>query len=227
MSADDAPIDATMSLAMLANAGTAAVRVFQRHGLDFCCHGQRTLVEACAQRHIDPAVVVAELRAAAARTGSEAERWDRRSLSELIDHLLTRYHARHRHDLPQLAAMAARVEQVHAGAPDCPHGLANLLQAAAADLERHMRKEEDILFPLLRCGHGRSAAGAIQVMEQEHLDHAAILDRLRRSTGGFTVPEGACATWRALYAGLEEHERDLMQHVHLENHVLFPRAMRE
>jgi regulator of cell morphogenesis and NO signaling len=89
-----------------------------------------------------------------------------------------------------------------------------------------MHKEEAILFPMLRRGGGPAAAGPIQVMEQEHEDAAAVLESIRTLTRGHTPPAEACGTWRALYLGLAEFERELMQHVHLENHVLFPRVLR-
>lgn len=219
------PRPAEPSLAELATTRPGAALVFHRLGLDFCCHGQIGLTEACRARGLDPERVTAELRAAEPEAVA-FERWDQRPLPELIEHLLRRYHERHRADLPPLLAMARKVETVHAAKASCPHGLADLLARVADELEQHMRKEEQILFPLLLAGRGRMALPPIQVMEHEHEDHARNLALLREKTGGHRPPPEACNTWRALYLGLSELERELMQHIHLENNVLFPRALR-
>lgn len=213
------------SLAELATTRPGAALVFHRLGLDFCCHGQIGLAEAARARGLDPEHVAAELRAA--ESGArDFERWDQRPLPELIEHLLLRYHERHRADLPPLLAMARKVETVHAAKASCPHGLAELLARVADELEQHMRKEEQVLFPLLLAGRGRMAAPPIQAMEREHEDHGRNLALLRQVTGDHRAPPEACNTWRALYLGLAELERELMQHIHLENNVLFPRALR-
>lgn len=212
------------TLASIATRYAGASRVFQRHQLDFCCRGHETVATACAARSLDATALLAELDSEL-RPTTEGEDWEARPVVELIDHLETRYHARHREELPRLLAMAQKVESVHAERATCPHGLADHLRACVEDLDRHMQKEEQILFPMLRAGHGGHAAGPIQVMEQEHQEHGANLRRLRQLAHDFAAPLGACATWRALYLGLEEFERELMQHIHLENHVLFPRVL--
>lgn len=212
------------TLAELAIRFAGASRVFQRHGLDFCCHGQVSVRDACGKRGIDAAMVLGELRDEI-RPIAVHERWDLRSIDELLDHLLVHYHRRHREELPRLRDMAARVERVHADKPECPRGLAVLLDFVASELESHMQKEETVLFPMLRTGHGAHAAGPIQVMEAEHVEHGENLARLRELATDFVPPPVACGTWRALYLGLAELERDLMQHIHLENHVLFPRVL--
>ena len=217
------PTDTT--LAELATTRPGAALVFHRHGLDFCCHGQIDMAAACRARGLDPTAIAAELDSAEHETRG-FERWDERPLPELIEHLLARYHRRHRADLPALVAMARKVEAVHAARKSCPHGLADLLARVAEELEQHMQKEEQVLFPLVLAGHGRMAATPVRVLESEHEDHAQNLALLREKTDGHRAPPEACNTWRALYLGLAELERELMQHIHLENNVLFPRALR-
>jgi regulator of cell morphogenesis and NO signaling len=212
-------------LADLAATRAGASRVFARHGLDFCCHGQVSLAEACAKKGLDVESLTQEIEAEE-RIDESFERWDRRPLAELIEHLLARFHEPHRRELPRLFEMATRVEKVHGEKPTCPTGLAALLGQLSADLHLHMQKEEQILFPLIARGGGAAAAGPIQVMEQDHEDAGAQLARIRELTDGHTPPAEACGTWRALYLGLAEFERELMQHVHLENYLLFPRALR-
>lgn len=219
------PITRSDTLADLAIRLPGASRVFARHNLDFCCHGQISLTEACGKNELDIDELIAEIEAEQPR--DEAfERWDRRPLSEVIGHLIERFHEPHREELPRLCGMAARVEKVHGDKASCPNGLAALLRQLSEELHLHMEKEENILFPMISNGRGASAAAPIQVMEQEHEDAGAQLEQIRALTNDLTPPEDACGTWRALYLGLAEFERDLMKHVHLENYVLFPRALR-
>jgi regulator of cell morphogenesis and NO signaling len=213
------------SLAELATRRSGAALVFHRFGLDFCCHGQETLGAACARRGLDPAGLERELAEAERRVPAEVH-WDERPLAELVEHVLERYHAAHRAELPRLIEMARKVERVHAEKPSAPRGLADFLEHLARSLEEHMQKEEQVLFPLIRAGRGRMAAMPVQVMEREHEDHGRNLARLRALTNDHRAPDEACTTWRALYLGLADLERELMQHIHLENNVLFPRALR-
>lgn len=211
-------------LARLATTRPAAARVFHRHRLDFCCGGERTLDEACRAAGLDPELLAREIEALEGRS-EPGLRWDERPLNELIDHILTRYHEPLREELPRLAAMASKVERVHADKPHAPHGLARHLGAMIEAVEDHLEKEEQILFPAIRAGHGQGLSMPIHVMEQEHDDHGASLRRIRALTADLVPPPDACTTWRTLYVGLEEFERELMDHIHLENHVLFPRSL--
>ena len=201
-----------------------ATRLFESHRLDFCCGGGHTLRAAAQEAGIDVAPVVAALRELATRAaGSTERRWRDASEAELIDHILTRYHAVHREQLPELLRLARKVEQVHVERPDCPHGLADHLYAMAQGLESHMRKEEAVLFPMIGRGAGPLATAPITVMRAEHDQHGAELRRIADLTSELVPPAGACTTWRALYSGLEQFRKDLIAHIHLENNVLFER----
>ncbi len=169
--------------------------------------------------------MIEQIEAQEQSASSTFTRWDEAGAQALIAHLLAHFHEAHRAELPRLIAMAKRVEQVHAEKEACPIGLADLLEHTAQELDLHMSKEEQVLFPMLLAGRGRMAGMPIQIMEQEHGDHGQNLARLRELAHDFEAPSGACGTWRALYLGLAELERDLMQHIHLENNVLFPRAL--
>lgn len=219
-------IERSSTLAELAVTRAGASRVFHRLGLDFCCHGQRSLSEACAERGLAVDELVSALAAEERPTDTPFERWDEGALDDLVEHLLQRFHEPHRAELPRLIEMARKVELVHREKPGCPQALGDHLEALAAELEQHMQKEERVLFPLVRSGRGRMAPMPIQVMEEEHEDVGQALARTRELTNDFVAPEEACGTWRALYLGLAELERDLMEHIHLENNVLFPRALR-
>ena len=217
-------IDANETLGQLATAHPAATRVFLRHRLDFCCGGRQKLADACTKSGLDPRAIVAEI--AAANEVPPAERWDTKPLPKLIDFILTRFHEPLRRDLPALVEAAQKVERVHGDKPTCPHGLATLLERVHAEIQQHLAKEEQVLFPAIQSeSHGAQVQMPIRVMMQEHDDHGENLQRLRELTADFVPPPEACATWRALYSGLETLEAELMEHIHLENNVLFPRAL--
>jgi len=212
------------TLGNLVIASPAAAKVLQRYRLDYCCGGKQTLDEACAAENIDPEAVLRDIDAAG--TGSvDVARWDERPLDELVQHILDRYHAPLRVELPRLIELAGQVECAHADKPDRPAGLADLLIEVKAAVESHLAKEEQILFPLIVAGRGRTAHMPVQVMMQEHEDHGQNLRRIRQITNDLTVPEHACASWRELYRALGELEVDLMDHIHLENNILFPRTL--
>jgi len=149
--------------------------------------------------------------------------WADAAPAELVAHILARYHAVHREQLPELIRLARKVEQVHGDRADCPHGLADHLAAMAQELESHMHKEEVVLFPMIVGGRGAMAVAPITMMRVEHDEHGVALRRLESLTQGITPPRGACTTWRALYAGLRTFREDLMQHIHTENKILFER----
>lgn len=211
------------TLAELAANWAGASRVFQRHDLDFCCQGRQTLAAACRARRLPVDDLIAELRAELVPV-APGTRWADLPPIQLIAHLVDHFHAGHRRELPRLLAMAAKVEHVHASKPDCPHGLAAHLQAMSERLEHHMQKEEQELFPLWVSGPAPDARAQIDVLTAEHEDHGRDLAHLRQLAHAFVPPADACGTWRALYLGLAELERSVMEHIHLENHVLFPRS---
>jgi regulator of cell morphogenesis and NO signaling len=142
--------------------------------------------------------------------------------ARLTSYIETRYHARHRAELPDLAALAAKVEMVHAADPNAPAGLAALLRTLIGELEVHMKKEELILFPAIRRGGGPAIAQPIAAMRADHDDHATEIEGIRRITGNLVLPEGACRSWTALYEALASFLDDLEEHIRLENEVLFP-----
>ena len=146
------------------------------------------------------------------------------STGALIDHIRTRYHDTHRRELPELIALARKVETAHATDPNTPHGLTQALEAMIAELEAHMREEEEIVFPALGTGGAGHGADAIPRLRAAHDGQEAALDRIAAITHGFRLPHDACRSWRQLYAGLGKLVEDLDEHIYLENDVLFPRV---
>ncbi len=203
-----------------------ATRVFHRHGIDYCCGGGQPLHEACAKRGVNTETVLAEIRAVLDVPAAPAHRWDEAPLQDLIDHILVTYHQPLKEELPRLIQMSDKVLKVHGDKdPETLSELNSVVLALKNELEQHMQKEEQILFPMIRQGEGAMSGGPISVMEQEHASAGAALERLNELTNGYEVPEHACTTWRALWHGLAALEESLHQHIHLENNILFPRAL--
>lgn len=213
------------SLGQLARRIPGATRVFHDYDLDFCCGGRHTLRDAAQAKGLDGAAIEARLQALQADGTSDGRDWGEAPAPELIDHILARFHERHREQLPELIRLARRVEDVHGDRPDCPVGLAAHLEGMLQELLSHMQKEEQVLFPMLKSGMGRMAVAPISVMRIEHDDHGVALQRVSDLTHDITLPRAACNTWRALYLGLRAFREDLMEHIHLENNVLFENAV--
>ena len=211
-------LSAEQAIGQIAVELPGATAVFRRLKLDFCCGGQLSLRQASADKGLDLQAVMDEL----STLQRPSQLPDAGTPGELIDHILTRFHDVHRQQLPELIRMAHRVEAVHRGNPDVPAGLGDALEAMQQELLTHMHKEEAILFPMLRQGGNSFVSQPIGVMRHEHNDHGAALEHLASLTHDMTPPLGACNTWRALYAGLAQLRDDLIQHIHLENNVLFP-----
>ncbi|WP_120997997.1 iron-sulfur cluster repair protein YtfE [Stutzerimonas urumqiensis] len=209
------------TLGQLASSIPGASRIFHSFKLDFCCGGNTSLREAAATMGLDAGLIADALQALVAQPGDEPD-WRKVQAGELIEHILARYHERHRDQFPELIRLARRVEQVHGNRPECPNGLAEHLWTMQQELESHMLKEEQVLFPMLLRGIPvTQVQGPISVMRLEHDHHGAALAKLAALTQDITPPAQACNTWRALYRGLEELRSDLMQHIHLENNILF------
>lgn len=215
--------DTTTTLADLALAHPAAARVFYTHRLDFCCGGRRPFADACREHGLDPNAILDEIRRADA-VSEPATRWELATLPRLVDHIVTYYHRRLRAALPHLVEMARMVEARHANKVSCPVGLTALLEQMQQSTFDHLDKEETILFPAIARRMG-AIAGPVSMMELEHEHHKDDLQRIRALTSQLTPPAAACTTWRALYAGLQQFEQELMDHIHLENNVLFRRAL--
>lgn len=215
---------AARSLGDLARSIPGATALFRQAGLDFCCGGQQPLAAAVAERGLDAAALESALQALQQQPATDVRDWRAASVDGLIDHILERYHLRHREQLPELIRLARRVESVHGDRDDCPRGLADHLAAMQRDLDSHMAKEEQVLFPLLRHGSPSFVREPIAVMRLEHDDHGEALARLMDLTHQLRAPVGACTTWRALYTGLQALRDDLMEHIHLENNILFEDA---
>ena len=217
----------TETLGDLVAADPSAARVLDRFGLDFCCHGDRTLRDACAEAGIDAAAVEAEL--AAAPSGGDTS-WTELDPPALADHIVSVHHRYLDDELPALVALADKVLSVHGERHAELAEVSRLVVALTADLVPHLALEERATFPAIRAlAAGERAshvADAIASLSSEHEQAGELLADLRRVTGGYAVPDDGCASYRSLYERLEALELDTHLHIHKENHVLFPAALR-
>jgi regulator of cell morphogenesis and NO signaling len=220
-------IESVRTVGELAAQEPAALKVLSRHGIDFCCGGGRPLVEACAQAGITVGALLDEVRRETAQPKTAEEpRWAEEPLDRVIAHILERFHRPLHLELPRLSGLAQKVEAAHGPKdPERFRAIREAYESLRYELEPHLAKEEQILFPWIALGRGASAGPPIRVMLMEHETAGELLGQLRKLTDDYRVPEEACPTWRALWEGLERLEADLMEHIHLENNVLFPRAL--
>lgn len=210
-------------------------RVFQALGIDFCCGGKKPLAQACLEKGLDPQTVrrllEADLDGPAAVDGKD---WSKATLTDLSQHIEQTHHVYLKRELPRLRMMVRKVAAVHGGHSPWLLELQNTFEGFANEMEQHTMKEEQVLFPMIRGLEGGPAAqngryaggllGPIHVMEAEHEEAGAALEKMRKISNDFVPPMEACNTFRATLAGLEELEAETHRHIHKENSILFPRA---
>lgn len=215
-----------------------AADVFSSYGIDFCCGGKISVAEACANSGIDEIIVLSELEALKNLQGSAVHDFDSWNIGFLADYIIHTHHQFVTKAIPQILPLAQKVADVHGEHHPEVIRINELFNDLANELLSHMQKEEQILFPYIKklavdstagnCTEGScfgTVAGPISVMEQEHENAGVILKELFRLSDGYTPPEDACNTFRVLYGKLKEFEDDLHRHIHLENNILFPKAV--
>lgn len=205
-----------------------SARILEAFGLDYCCGGQQRLSDACGSQGIDPAAVLLALEGAPDELGQECAAM---TPTELVDHIEATHHEYLKAELPRLDALVTKVSGVHGANHAELADVAAVFGEVRADLEPHLAKEEQVLFPMIReldaattapsfhCGTLRNP---ISVMLNEHDRVGDLLARLRGLTDGHRVPDDGCASYRALCDGFAELERDTHMHIHKENNLLFP-----
>jgi regulator of cell morphogenesis and NO signaling len=231
--------DANQTVRSIAIDQPASTRVFERFGIDYCCGGQRSVEEACRRAKAPLDQVMGALDELQANGTPAAEQsWTQSSLAELTAHIIERHHRYVRDEAPRIERLLKTVVDRHAKAHPELNEIQETFAALSSELFAHMLKEERVLFPFLeemenaaRFGVGapyacfNSVRTPISRMLDDHDDAGALTARIRDLSAGHRAPEGSCPTYRGLYQALEEFERDLHQHIHLENNILFPRAV--
>ncbi|MDZ7678857.1 MAG: iron-sulfur cluster repair di-iron protein [Acidimicrobiales bacterium] len=218
------PLDRT--LGELVAERPARARILERWGIDYCCHGQRTLADAAASAGLDPDEVATEVDEVVDDTDGHI---DRLEPIALVDHILTTHHDYLHEELPLLVALAAKVRDVHGARHPELARIAELVNEIQADLTPHLAKEEQLLFPAIReWADGQrtfpfgTLSNPVRMMMFEHDQAGELLAELRSVTGDYTPPPDGCTSYEVLFARLAHLELDTHRHIHLENNVLFP-----
>ena len=229
---------ATQTVREIAQTQPSSIRVFEQFGIEYCCGGRKPLAEACAAKEINVETVIAALEAASHNENSEKKDWAKESLTDLTRHIVATHHAYCKGELPRLSGLAAKVVSRHGGTnPELGVMRAKLAQLAE-ELTDHLAEEEVVVFPSILKLEGKGRSGGVEPGEsaasvgnpialliQEHDNAGVLLAEIRSLSRNFITPEYACTTYHAFFDGLRDFERDLHRHVHLENNILFPRAI--
>lgn len=217
----------------------STIRVFENLGIDYCCGGKRTLSEACTRANValESAIHLLD-QAVQPHAANGAQLWNGARLSVLMNYIVDAHHGYVRRESPRISGLLAKVIGRHGYAHPEVGQIAQQFTALNQELSTHMMKEEIVLFPYVTKLEAHQVDGGplpsacfdsvshpIANMLADHDDAGAVLARMRELSDGYTPPEDACPTFRGLYQALVEFERDLHQHVHLENNILFPRAV--
>ena len=229
---------ATQTVRDIALQQPASIRVFEQYGIDYCCGGRKPLAEACAAGHVEVDAVIAALEAAAQGPATSTEDWTQASLETLSEHIVATHHSYVKRELPRLAVLANKVVRRHGDTQAELPLIQTRLSQLDEELTHHLAKEETILFPYVVSleralknggikpqGCFGTVANPIAMMTAEHDAAGALIAEIRQLSHQFTTPAGACPTYHAFFDGLREFEQDLHQHIHLENNILFPRAI--
>ncbi|NTS42301.1 iron-sulfur cluster repair di-iron protein [Flavisolibacter sp. BT320] len=211
--------------------------VFRKYGIDFCCGGKKSLKQVCDEKGLDLAVVEAALVNAQA-TEKAGEHFDRWSLDFLADYIYNKHHVYYYDEGPVISDLLTKVLIRHGDHYPVLHAIYDLYKTLAEELGSHFAKEEKIVFPFVKALVQAKASGnteslrsqfslsePVKMMEEEHEAAGGILDALQKLTNGYTAPDGACNSFQFLYKKLKALDEDLHQHIHLENNILFPKAL--
>ena len=216
----------------------SAADVFSSYGIDFCCGGKISVAEACSNAKAEESLVIGALEDLKNQSGSAVHDFDSWNIGFLADYIQNTHHQYVKKAIPQILPLAQKVADVHGDHHSEVIRINELFQDLAEELLAHLQKEEMILFPYIKKLVADESAGKctdpncfgsigspISVMEAEHENAGLILKELYRLSNGYQIPEDACNTFRVLYGKLKEFEDDLHRHIHLENNILFPKAI--
>ena len=215
-----------------------ASHVFKKYGIDFCCGGGISVEKACEQKGIEYAKLVEDLE----KIGSMHEKqtnFNNMPLNELIDHIVVKHHTYVEANIGLLLQYSSKVAKVHGGNNPELVRVYELFEKVAGELASHLKKEELILFPFIKkmvkvekegteliTPNFNTVENPIKMMEEEHEFAGDIFKEIAELTNNYTPPVHACNTYRALFDKLDEFEQDLHEHIHLENNILHPKALR-
>lgn len=213
--------------------------VFKKHGIDFCCGGKKTIEKVCRDKAVDIEVLRNEIAAIQNNAEMKEQAFNEWTLTFLIDYIVNVHHAYVKRNMQLITEFAQKVALVHGEHNPENKDIAKLWDSIVSDLNQHLKKEEEVLFPYIKkleqytMGESEqypqavfgSAKNPIRMMENEHDLVGNLMKHIEIISNHFTPPAHACNTYRVLYAKLEEFQNDLHTHIHLENNILFPKAI--
>jgi regulator of cell morphogenesis and NO signaling len=233
-------VTAEKTVRELALESASATRIFEKLGIDYCCGGNKSLEEACRVANLSMNEVIDSLEMAdqAARAQQPVRDWQKESLAELISHIQNTHHRYTREELARITPLLDKVCSVHGKNHPELLQIRSSFQALSAELSLHLMKEENVLFPyIVRMEEAviqhepvvpppfGSLQNPVSMMEHEHDSAGNALRAIREASSGYTTPPDGCVSYHTLYQAMSEFEYDLHQHIHLENNILFPRAI--
>jgi regulator of cell morphogenesis and NO signaling len=234
-----APLQKEETLGQIAAKDLRKVEIFKKYGLDFCCGGKQTVKEACEKKGLDLARIESELSLVDKNPVTRPLPYNDWTPDFLCDFIVNTHHRYVSKTLPDLLGYSSKVSKVHGDRHPELLRINQLVQEINAEMTAHMMKEENVLFPFikklfsakqdhqpLQPAHFGTVQNPVAMMESEHEEVGGKLSEIRELTNQFTLPEGACGSYSVLYRLLEEFEEDLHIHVHLENNILFPKAVK-
>ena len=232
-------LDSTQTVREIVQQCPAAVPVFEALGIDYCCGGEKSLEDACKKQNVPLSQALKDHSdALVVRPGKDDKRWTTSSLGELAAHVVEQHHAYAKRELPRLVALATKVHTRHGHAHPELNQLRELVDALRSEMSPHMLKEEQVLFPRLSAMEQAALTGSslepaffgalinpIRHMMRDHDDTGELFKSIRRVTHDYKLPDDACVSYQSFYQGLIDLEKDTHRHIHLENNILFPRAL--
>jgi len=215
-----------------------AAAVFEKYGLDFCCHGNKPLCDAVKEKQISLEIMLTNLADAFQSNDTSSIDFNNMELDKLVDYIIETHHSFVKEKLPFITELGNKVINAHGENHPEVKEIAEIFRGVKVEFEGHLVKEEMILFPQIKmlakvkrgeekyvAPHFGSIANPIRVMEAEHGNAGAAFDAVKKLTQNYIPPADACNTFKVYYAELENFENDLHKHVHLENNILFPKSL--
>ena len=227
-----------LTLADIVTKNFKTAGVFERYNLDYCCEGKKTIVQACLENGTDPNLVYSEIEKIDSTKVEIPERVDDWELDYVVDYIMNNHHKYVRYMIPIITAHTEKVASAHSQNHPETKEVAKIFSVVYKDLKQHMMKEEEILFPyikhLTKVSNDEAKfekpyfgriGNPINMMELEHQSAGESMYSIRKLTNNYNPPADACETFKICLKELKEFEEDLHKHVHLENNVLFPKAV--